>query len=147
MLASAACTDGPGQDFGGPGASAGAPSGTGGAPETCLTPDLDEDSSFRASATGGEVNALVFGSWPPRADSDLKIVWRVTGHGDLAVTAERPDGSAGSLTFGPEAHVDSNFSRPGDEWGTGFRFDVPGCWHIEVRRGDVHARVPIRVAG
>jgi hypothetical protein len=97
-----------------------------------------------------EMRAMVmtsqFGFWPPRADSELKIVWRVTGRGDLAVTAERPDGSTGSLTFGPQAYGASNFSRPGDEWGTGFRFDVLGCWHIEVRRGDVHARVPIRVA-
>ena len=135
-----ACTVGSGEDSADP-----SRSGTSSAPAACRTPTLDEENSFEASATGGEVNALVFGSLPPRAGSELKIVWRVTGDGDLTVSAERPDGSAGVLTFGPQAHSGSNFSRPGDEWGTGFLFDVPGCWQLEVRRGEVHARVPVQV--
>jgi hypothetical protein len=39
----------------------------------------------------------------------------------------------------------SYWHRWADEWGTGFRFDEPGCWHIDLHRGVVHARVPIRV--
>jgi hypothetical protein len=135
-----ACTGGSGQD------SATSPRTDGSsAAATCHTPTLDKESSFEAVATGGEVNALVFGALPPRAGSELKIVWRVTGDGDLTVSAERPDGSAGVLSFGPEFHPWSNFSRPGDEWGTGFLFDVPGCWELDVRRGDVHAQVMIEV--
>lgn len=137
-----ACTGGSAQDAAGS-SGAGAPT----ASATCGTPTLDEENSFAADASGGEVNALVFGALPPRIGSELKVVWRVTGDGDLAVGAERPDGSAGVLTFGPEAHPASNFSRPGEEWGTGFRFDAPGCWQLDVRRGDVHARVPIQVVG
>ena len=38
-------------------------------------------------------------------------------------------------------HSGSTYDRPGDEWGTGFLFDEPGCWHIHlqrtVRAGDV----------
>jgi hypothetical protein len=113
--------------------------------QTCQTPTLDGENSFKAAATGGEVNALVFGPLPPQSGTDLKVVWRVTGGGDLSVTAERPDGSESDLTFGPEPHGSSNFSRPGDEWGTGFRFDEPGCWRLTVQRGAVLARVMIEV--
>ena len=143
VLGLAACTSGtPGQD---PAASSG--TGASSATTACRTPVLDEDGAFQAEASGGEVNALVFGPLPPRSGSELKIVWRVTGAGDLAVRAERPDGSAGVLTFGPEAHPASNFDRPGDEWGTGFLFDAPGCWHLDVRREALHARVAVLVVG
>jgi len=78
---------------------------------------------------------------PVRAGEELKIVWRMTGHGDLSVRYFAPDGRAGILTFGPEAHSGSTFQRPGDEWGTGFSFDVAGCWRIHLERsvgsGDV----------
>ena len=136
------CTGDPGEASAGPGSS-GAPSAT----TSCPTPTLDEDNSFTASTPRGQVNGLVFGSLPPHVGSELKIVWRVTGDGDLVVSAERPDGSAGVLAFGPVAHASSNFSRPGDEWGTGFFFDMPGCWQLDVRRGDVHARVAVPVVG
>jgi hypothetical protein len=142
VLGLVACTGGSGEDSVSSSRTS-APS----ALTTCRTPTLDEKNSFEASTTGGAVRALVFGSLPPQAGSELKIVWRVTGDGDLTVSPERPDGSAGVLTFGPEAHPASNFSRPGDEWGTGLLFDVPGCWQLDVRRGDVHARVPIQVVG
>lgn len=37
----------------------------------------------------------------------------------------------------PEAHAaGSSYHRPGDEWGTGFRFDASGCWHIHLARND-----------
>ncbi|HYJ70084.1 MAG TPA: hypothetical protein VEX15_20710 [Nocardioidaceae bacterium] len=41
-----------------------------------------------------------------------------------------PDG----CRHGPEAHIDSSWKRPGDEWGTGIRFADPGCWQVTVRR-------------
>ena len=71
----------------------------------------------------------------------MKIVWRMTGEGDLSVTYESPEGVPAELTFGPEPHGGSSYHRPGDEWGTGFLFDEPGCWHIHFERtvgsGDV----------
>jgi hypothetical protein len=57
----------------------------------------------------------------------------------------RPDGSAGELAFGPEPPGGSNVEAPGAEWGTGFRFDVPGCWRIELSRDDVTAQLAIPV--
>jgi len=61
------------------------------------------------------------------------------------VPSRRPDGSAGRLSFGPEPHTGSSFARPGDEWGTGFVLDAPGCWELEVQRGDVVGRLPLEV--
>jgi hypothetical protein len=78
---------------------------------------------------------------PVRAGEELKIVWRMTGQGDLSVSYFAPDGRPGVLTFGPERHGGSNYDRPGDEWGTGFALDAAGCWHIHLERsvgsGDV----------
>jgi hypothetical protein len=78
---------------------------------------------------------------PVRAGEELKIVWRMTGQGDLSVSYFAPDGRPGVLTFGPERHGGSNYDRPGDEWGTGFSLDAAGCWHIHLERsvgsGDV----------
>jgi hypothetical protein len=78
---------------------------------------------------------------PVRQGDDLKIVWRMTGEGDLAVSYLTPDDQPRELVFGPERHDGSSYNRPGDEWGTGFRFDQPGCWHIHLQRttgdGDV----------
>jgi hypothetical protein len=78
---------------------------------------------------------------PIRVGDEVKIVWRMTGKGELSVTSESPTGRPGVLTFGPEPHGGSSYSRPGDEWGTGFVFDEPGCWHIRLQRtsgsGDV----------
>ena len=76
------------------------------------------------------------GGVPPRAGEELKIVWRMTGEGPLKVVVTAPDGGKKPLTFGPEAHGASSYDRPGDEWGTGFRFTIPGCWHIRLIRSD-----------
>lgn len=114
---------------------------------TCSTP-----STFGRDGTPNEVHgtsvhgqlwglALGPGHVPPRSGDDLKIVWRMTGTGPLRVTLIAPDGRRRPLVFGPEAHTVSNYHRPGDEWGTGFRFSSPGCWHIKLTRtttsGDV----------
>jgi len=32
----------------------------------------------------------------------------------------------------------STWQRPGDEWGSSFRFDAPGCWQIHATRSDVN---------
>jgi hypothetical protein len=108
-------------------------------------PVLDADSAFQAAATGGSVAALVFEELPATIGRTLKIVWRVTGSGDLHVDVTRPDGSPATLSFGPEPHGASTFQRPGQEWGTGFVPDTTGCWRIDVRRGEVRALVSIEV--
>jgi hypothetical protein len=79
-------------------------------------------------------------------DGDVvKIVWRMTGKGPLQVLSRRPDGTIAELTFGPTPHEGSSYDRPGDEWGTGFRFDQPGCWKLEFRRSIGQGVVRIHV--
>jgi hypothetical protein len=74
---------------------------------------------------------------PPRAGDEVKIVWRMTGTGPLRVRLVGPNGRRKPLTFGPTAHgMGSSYHRPGDEWGTGFRFNTSGCWHIRLTRSD-----------
>jgi hypothetical protein len=61
----------------------------------------------------------------------------MTGEGPLNVRFTGPDGKRHALAFGPTAHgTGSSYQRPGDEWGTGFRFTTSGCWHIRLTRTD-----------
>jgi hypothetical protein len=80
-----------------------------------------------------------------RVGDELKIVWRMTGNGDLSVSYFAPDSQRSVLAFGPEVHSGSNYDRPGDEWGAGFQFDAAGCWHVHLERsvgsGDVWLEV------
>jgi len=85
--------------------------------------------------------ALGPGHVPPRVGEELKIVWRMTGRGALRIAFMGPDGTQHPLAFGPERHSSSNYHRPGDEWGTGFRFATRGCWHIHFARDDTTADV------
>jgi hypothetical protein len=93
-------------------------------------------------ASDATVYGLMFTHRPPiRVGDEVKIVWRMTGQGDLAVRFVDPSGRERPLVFGPEPHGSSNYDRPGDEWGTGFLFDRVGCWQIHLERdvgiGDV----------
>ena len=72
-------------------------------------------------------------------------MWRVTGHGPLRVVFTAPDGRRRPLVFGPEQHSASTYHRPGDEWGTGFRFTTGGCWRIHLARDDTAGDVWIDV--
>ena len=98
------------------------------------------------SATG-QVWGLALGPGPvpPRVGDELKIVWRMTGTGPLHVRFTAPDGRPQPLVFGPEAHGESSYRRPGDEWGTGFRFTASGCWHIHLTRDDTSGDVWLNV--
>ena len=118
---------------------------------TCSTP-----SKFGTDGTANEVHgtsatgelwglALGPGHVPPRAGDELKIVWRMTGSGPLQVLFTAPDGGRQPLVFGPEAHGESNYRRPGDEWGTGFRFTGSGCWHIHLTRDDTSGDVWLNI--
>jgi hypothetical protein len=87
---------------------------------------------------------LTFGL-PMVSGRQVKIVWRMTGTGPLAVKLVGPDGATRSLAWGPEYHLSSSYHRPGQEWGTGFAFDRPGCWRIElsrtIGRGEVYLQI------
>jgi hypothetical protein len=95
----------------------------------------------------GSVWALVQGQVPAKVGHSLKVVWRVTGSGPLHVTFTSPSGRPKTLDFGPDPHGASTFRHPGDEWGTGFGFDAPGCWKIRVARAGARATVGITVSG
>jgi hypothetical protein len=96
---------------------------------------------LRGTTQQGDVWGLVLGAIPAHAGERVKIVWRVTGAGPLRVTLIGPRGRPVPLESGPTPHGASTFNRPGDEWGTIFRFDRPGCWQIHLARrgttGDV----------
>lgn len=71
---------------------------------------------------------------PIRQGDEVKIVWRITGTGDLVVRVSDPAGADHKLSFGPDRHDGSTYTRPGNEWGIGVVFDLAGCWHIEFQR-------------
>jgi hypothetical protein len=109
------------------------------------SPRRAPDQAFEAAATGGEAWALPFGPVPVEVGVELKLVWRITGEGDLEVEATDPEGGSHEPAQGPTAHESSNFDRPGDEWGTFFRFPTPGCWKVIARRGTTEATLTVRV--
>ncbi|WP_406040960.1 hypothetical protein OG799_33050 [Micromonospora sp. NBC_00898] len=94
-------------------------------------------------AAGGEVAgtpgvfwALLFlqGARLP-AGGPVKIALRVTGSGELTLTAVGP----GGVTVEPESfdsHDGSTWVRPGDEWGSYWVFPTAGCWTLRAERTD-----------
>ena len=115
-------------------------------PPTCpATADLGPGAERQGVGDGATLWALFFG---PRvvAGQEIKIVWRMTGTGDVTMTAEGPGGRVLKPSWGPEAHGGSNYTRPGDEWGTGWVFPQPGCWTINATRTSGQAHLAIRVA-
>lgn len=99
----------------------------------------------RGASSDAELWGLALGPVPPRVGDELKMVWRMTGTGPLHVTFTAPDGRDTPLVFGPDAHAASNYQRPGDEWGTGFRFTAKGCWHIHLTRDNTSGDVWVGV--
>lgn len=83
--------------------------------------------------------------FPIRVGEDVKIVWRMTGEGDLKVTATAPDGSYLAPVHDPQYHTGSNYERPGSEWGVFYKFNVPGCWNLHFTRGDSQGDVWLEV--
>ncbi|HEY4384482.1 MAG TPA: hypothetical protein VGN34_08425 [Ktedonobacteraceae bacterium] len=93
-------------------------------------------------AYNSDLWALIMASTvPPRANTEVKIVWHMTGAGAFSLVALGPQGQHLSPGFGPEPHSGSNWHHPGDEWGSGFTFSEAGCWDIHASRdgaaGDV----------
>ncbi len=89
---------------------------------------------------------LVLAAIPIRAGDEVKIVWRMTGSGPILLRAVSPRGRVAPLVWGPEPHVSSSYTRPGDEWGAGYRFTSPGCWRLHAERDDGEADVWLYVA-
>lgn len=113
--------------------------------EVCETPDTAADGGVRVAAEGGEVHAL--GLEPPFArGAEVKIVWRVTGTGDVDLAAISPSGERVLPIKGPLYHSTSTFDRPGDEWGSVFVFEELGCWELRIERGGVVGHVAVLVS-
>ncbi len=90
------------------------------------------------SAEHGQLWALIFQKPgdPIRAGKPVKIVWRMTGTGDLSLVAV----DEGGTQVAPDllgAHLSSTWHRPGDEWGSRFTFPHPGCWDVHAERTSV----------
>lgn len=88
--------------------------------------------------------ALVFAHWNVapgdpvtiQIGEEIKIVWRLTGEGEVSFRALGPDGEVEGISWGPDPHGRSNWTRPGDEWGTGWVLPSGGCWTLEASRGE-----------
>jgi hypothetical protein len=84
---------------------------------------------------------------PITKGQEVKIVWRMTGAGDLTIDAVGDRGATTKPTWGPEAHGGSSYQRPGDEWGTGWVFPSAGCWTVHATRAQSGAAtLTLRVA-
>lgn len=96
-----------------------------------------------ARGTGNDVAAwaLLWEVPPWRTGQEVKVVWRMPGTGEFRVVARDERGEIVDPLRGPTPHLDSNWDRPGDEWGTFFALPSPGCWTLEASRDDVVSRV------
>ena len=116
-------------------------------PPICAQTQVLRTGDIRGQASGATLWALPFAPLPFDAGREVKIVWRMNGSGSPEFTVTDPGGDADTdaLQWRPEEHLSSSWDRPGDEWGTGFRFAGPGCWHIIVRRDDGVGSIAVRV--
>ncbi len=138
VTAAAACSDAsrdrPAADS--PVIEASSTSDAGCAATTLINADNRQGPEVVGDATDATLYGLLFTQAPPpiRVGDEVKIVWRMTGQGDLSIRFVDPAGNERPLVFGPERHGGSNYDRPGDEWGSGFLFDRVGCWQIYLKR-------------
>jgi hypothetical protein len=95
---------------------------------------------------GATLWALFFTAEPVTAGKEIKVAWRMTGSGDLSISATGPDGTVVKPVWGPEAHGGSTWNRPGTEWGTGWIFPAGGCWTINAKRASGSGYLVLRVA-
>jgi hypothetical protein len=64
--------------------------------------------------------------------TEKKIVFRMTSGIPTNIYAVAPRGTRVPLFWGPSPHRNSDWQRPGYEWGAGFIFTEPGCWRIHA---------------
>jgi hypothetical protein len=101
----------------------------------------------QGTGDGATLWALFFPTQPElTADQEIKVVWRMTGSGAFSISAAGPDGAVVKPVWGPEPHGSSTWTRPGDEWGTGWIFPVAGCWTISAKRTSGSGYLVLRVA-
>lgn len=114
-----------------------------GAPGCSPPSPIDSSDEVRGTVTGGELWGLLMPSYdvPIHEGQDIKIVWRMTGKGDLHLIGLGPAGKAIKPFFGPQWHGTSSWIRPGDEWGSAFRFPTAGCWDVQASRGNLVGNV------
>jgi hypothetical protein len=98
----------------------------------------------RGIAKHAKLWALLFYHPPAAANTDLKIVLRMTGTGPLHVKAIGPAGRQVRPQW-VEKHGGSNWNRPGNEWGTGWRLPTAGCWRLHATRKRVTGNVWLMV--
>lgn len=103
-----------------------------------------------ATAKGGTAWAWFMTDWPPLAGVEDKTVWRLAPDHPIAsspvFTLTGPQGAQGHLNWGPALHGNSNWDRPGDEFGTGLVFTAPGCWDVHVVYGSLQSDIYLLVA-
>ena len=131
------------------GTAATAAASTGTAVATCPSSAAYGGELPEVSGVGNGVSlwALLFVAGEIPAGSEAKIVFRMTGTGDLSIRATGPHGAAVTPIWGPEAHTGSTWDRPGDEWGTGWRFPTAGCWTVRASRDAwASATLSLRIA-
>lgn len=132
MVLVAACTSGtPG--LASPGVLRSTSGSTGSSKQACAIAGTgDEIRGYGTASLYGLV--MLAGPSPARVNESVKIVWRMTGSGPLRLSAVSPTGRTVRLQWGPDWHLSSNFHRPGEEWGAGYRFVSPGCWRLHAQR-------------
>jgi hypothetical protein len=112
-------------------------------PATC---SMTTTTELPGTGEGVSLWAMLFLTKPKlEAGKETKIVWRMTGSGDLTIQATGPDGRTVSPAW-LESHGGSTWDRPGDEWGTGWVFPVSGCWTVRAVRGAAAATLTLGVS-
>jgi hypothetical protein len=101
----------------------------------------------QGTATNAELWGLIMSTTgvPPLANTEVKIVWRITGSGFFDIVALGPNGMKAPPSQGPTRHLGSNWNRPGDEWGTVFTFPVAGCWDLHITRDNAFGDVWLKI--
>lgn len=120
-------------------------------PATCQSTPLasnkaDQLPEMQGKAINGELWAFFFAD--PQSihvGQEIKVVWRMTGSGNFQIIARHAQGIQKQPIWGPEEHGGSSWHRPGDEWGTGFKFSSTGCWNLHATRDKVAGDVWIMV--
>jgi len=119
--------------------------------KNCQPASPIDNSSVGPEVQGTATNAELWGliqstsGVPPLANTEVKIVWRMTGFGDFTIVALGPDGMKVPPSQGPTKHLGSSWNRPGDEWGTVFTFPVAGCWDLHATRDNAFGDVWLKI--
>lgn len=109
---------------------------------TCTpSPRFGTDQALRGHTENGKLWGL---GGLARVGQRFKLVVRMTGSGGLSVSAVGPNRSR-LAPVDIVGHADSNFNRPGEEWGVFFDFPRSGCWQIEFSRGDTYGEIDLTV--